>query len=91
MRNLRIEVTQLPWLVFVIICEGLSFVDRTAKIFRVEFVVQCVNQLPQRSKITVGKKIDLALFAGTNVMLDTDEVVLGRAQRLVNTVRNLHD
>lgn len=49
-------------------------------------MAQCVNQLSQRTGDTVSAEIDLALLAGTNVMLDTDEVVLDRAQRIVSVI-----
>ena len=69
LQSLRVKDTRLPQLVLVFVCEGLGLVNRTANAFGMELPVQSIDQLAQRTEITVGEKVDVDLLAFSNAPL----------------------
>ena len=57
-----------------------------ANAFGMELAVQSVNQLAQTTEVTVSKKVNLALLAGSDVALDTKKVVLDGAWGIVSPI-----
>ncbi len=51
-----------------------------------ELAVQSVNQLAQTTEVTVSEKVNLALLAGSDVVLDTEKVVLYGAWRIMSPI-----
>jgi len=60
--------------------------NRTANAFGMELAIQSVNQLAQTTEVTVSKKVNLALLAGSDLALDTKKLVLDGVWRIVSPI-----